>query len=85
MLNVGIVGYGFMGRTHAACYQALDATEIAAVADLDSARRSMPAEAIRCPVFEDVNAMLEAARVDIVDVCSATGAHEGHILVFCNI
>ena len=80
MLKVGIVGYGFMGRTHATCYQALDGVEIAAVADLDPARRSLAAEAIGCAVFKDADAMLENARVDIVDVCSATGAHEGHIL-----
>jgi predicted dehydrogenase len=80
MLKVGIVGYGFMGRTHATCYQALDGVEIAAVVDLDQARRSLAAEAIGCAVFEDVDAMLEATPVDIVDVCSATGAHEEHML-----
>jgi predicted dehydrogenase len=79
-LKVGIVGYGFMGRTHAACYAALDDVEIAAVVDLDQGRRSMAVEAIGCAVFEDADAMLEATRVDIVDVCSATGAHEGHVL-----
>jgi predicted dehydrogenase len=80
MLKIGIVGYGFMGRTHATCYQALDGVEITAVVDLDPARRSLAAEAMSCAVFKDVDAMLEAARVDIVDVCSPTGAHEGHIL-----
>ena len=69
-----------MGRTHATCYQVLDGVEIAAVVDLDPARRSLTAEAVGCAVFEDVDAMLEAAPVDIVDVCSATGAHEGHML-----
>jgi predicted dehydrogenase len=80
MLKVGIVGYGFMGRMHAACYDALDDVEIKAVVDAVPAKRSMAAEARGCAVFENSAAMLEGADMDIVDVCSCTGAHEEHIL-----
>lgn len=80
MLKVGIVGYGFMGQTHAACYDALDGVEITGVVAADAARRSRAAEERGCAVFETADAMLVGADVDIVDVCSCTGAHEEHIL-----
>ena len=78
MLRVGLVGYGFMGHMHADCYAASGDAKIAAVADIQDMKRDEAAAALGCPVFDSLDALLDSADVDIIDICLPTGLHGSH-------
>lgn len=74
MTRIGIVGTGFMARTHAERYQEMDATvsAVAAPSGPDSfiEERGLDAEA-----YENATALCEAATVDAIDLCTPTDTH----------
>lgn len=80
MIRVGIVGGGFMGKMHAQVYAALPDAELVAVAD----RRSAVADALAAPhganVYPDLDALLAAESVDVVDICLPTYLHAEHAI-----
>ncbi len=75
MVKVGIVGLGFMGKTHAQAYSLLPNAQISAVADRDKARRSEAASQYGCRAYATVEQMLAHGDVDTVDVCLPTNLH----------
>lgn len=76
MIKVGLVGYGFMGHMHTQCYEASGDAEIAAVADVEQEKRDEAAAKFGCPTFANVDDMLAACGIDLVDVCTPTYLHE---------
>ena len=83
-IRIGLIGYGGIGRAHAAAYRAIpfhyglsaDSIEIAGVATrrLESARRA--AEEIGCAFFtDDYRELLRRADVDAVDICTPNNSH----------
>ena len=60
MVNVAIVGAGFMGKTHLTAYQAMKNVKVTAVCDLGEAAGKALAEASSCPWYADGEAMLAA-------------------------
>ena len=76
MLKVGLVGYGFMGHMHAQCYVATGDASIAALADVDPAKRAEAREKYGCETFENIGDMLNSMELDIVDICVPTYLHE---------
>jgi predicted dehydrogenase len=74
-MRVGIVGTGFMGRTHAAGWAQTEATLTAFVAKTPAADL---AERYRAHIFSDIEAML--AEVDVVDICTPTDLHHQMVL-----
>ncbi len=79
MLSVGLVGYGFMGGMHSQCYRAGGDAKIAAVVDIEPDRRGRAEEALGCPAYADIDSMLNATEVDIIDVCTPTYLHPEHV------
>ncbi|PWK54681.1 Gfo/Idh/MocA family protein [Silicimonas algicola] len=74
-LKVGIVGSG-IGASHAMAYNALpDLYEIAALCDIDPARRAELAENERIPRQVDSLDALFDLDLDIVDICTPSGLH----------
>ena len=80
MIRVGLVGYGFMGKMHSACYGASGKAKVAAVADIQETRRKEAAEKLGCATFDSIGAMLGGCELDAVDVCTPTYLHEPHVL-----
>lgn len=80
MIRVGIIGCGFMGGTHAACYEALrpQGVEIAAVADVRKEVGEALARRYGAQLYPDGMALIEGAQVDVVDVCLPTHLHVEH-------
>jgi predicted dehydrogenase len=79
-LRVGIVGAG-IGASHAEGYQALpDLYEVAALCDIDAARRAEVAARFGIPGqdarFED----LLARDLDLVDICTPSGLHQAQAI-----
>lgn len=80
MIKIGLIGYGFMGKMHAECYAASGKGQVVALADVESERRDQAAEKWGCRAFESIEAMLDGAEVDAVDICTPTYLHEEHAL-----
>ncbi len=79
MIKVGLVGYGFMGHMHAQCYGAAGA-RVAAVADVEPDRRGEAEDKLKCRAFASLAGLLQAAEVDLVDICTPTYLHEELVL-----
>ncbi len=75
-IRTAILGYGRSGSTmHAGPVEKNPAFEMAAVCDIDPARRDQAAARFRCPVYADYHAMLREARPDLVCVITRTDQH----------
>jgi predicted dehydrogenase len=72
-LKVGLVGTGFMGRSHANCWSDLPGAELVAIADPTPDSRDKCAGTPQ--KFERWQDLLANADVDIVDVCTPTPWH----------
>jgi len=85
MLRVGLVGCGFMGRHHALAYRAVAgrlqaeqpaaAPALVAVCDADPARAAAVAAEVGATPYTDLDAMLAAEHLDLVDVVTPDFAH----------
>ena len=76
-MRVGIVGTGFMGRTHAAAWAATDAT-ISGFLSKDAASAGELAAQYQGQIYKDLPALIAA--VDVVDVCAPTHRHHEMVL-----
>ncbi len=70
-LRVGLVGAGFIGRTHLAAWKS-EGTEVV-VFDVDPARSAALAEAFGASVEPNIEALFAAT--DVVDICTPTHLH----------
>ena len=88
MIRVGIVGFGFMGRTHLECYRANDACEVTTVVTRDPLRRQgKPVGLGNLPVgtnpldvrgleFRDHwQDLVNDTSIDLIDICAPTDLH----------
>lgn len=74
MTKIGLIGCGFMGSMHAACYKALNAN-VAAVADIREEKAAKVAKDFNAEIYSDAKSLIENADVDTVDVCLPTYLH----------
>ena len=79
MIKVGLIGCGFMGGMHAACYAALAPLDVKVVAVADvrpefAAKLAGEDTAIYATGME----LIEKADVDVVDICLPTHLHTAH-------
>lgn len=83
MIKIGLIGTGFMGGTHAACYEALLETggfKVTAVADLDTEKARKYAGKFGAEVFKTGIDLIEKGDVNTVDICVPTYLHASHAL-----
>ena len=77
MIRVGLLGCGFMGNMHAACYAALAdlGVKLTAVSDqaLDAAQAL--AEKTGAAAWDDAAALVQSDAVDVIDICLPTFLH----------
>ena len=61
MLKIGLVGVGFMGRTHAECYKTLEPSgvKITAVSDLIPGNAEKLSEDTGAEIYQDGMALIE--------------------------
>lgn len=75
-IRAAILGYGRNGSTmHAGPVASNPDFELAAVCDIDPARRELAAGRHACPVYEDYREMLERERLDLVCVITRSDQH----------
>ncbi|MGC8971078.1 MAG: Gfo/Idh/MocA family protein [bacterium] len=74
MLNIGVIGYGFIGRIHTQHYMNNENVDSVIVADpLETNRKS--AEKIGLRTYEDFEYMLNSKRLDAVSICTPHNTH----------
>jgi predicted dehydrogenase len=76
MTGIALLGAGFMGATHAACYDALaDRADVRVVCGLETDQVRELAERLGAQATDDVQTALAVAGVEAVDVCLPTPLH----------
>lgn len=79
MLKVGLIGCGFMGGMHAACYKEIDGAQLVAVADVRAEKAEEMSKKYGVSEIYNTGAeLIEKADVDIVDICLPTFLHTAH-------
>lgn len=74
-LKVAVVGLGYFSQFHLASWQAIERTRLAGIMDIDEARSRQIATAHKCESFASLNALLDQARPDILDIVTPPGTH----------
>ena len=82
MLNISLVGAGFIGRVHARCIAANAATRLAAVYDLDEPAASALAARHGARVARSIGEITGSDETDAVVIASSTNSH-GEIARAC--
>jgi len=94
-IGIGLIGLGFMGSTHFRIYEAMENAKIAALADVDPAKRggdiskvvgnigsadnSQPLNLDGVHVYESGYDLIRDPAVEIVDICCPTPDHADFI------
>ncbi len=79
MLKIGLIGCGFMGGMHAACYKVIDGAKVVALADVREEKAAALADE-NVEVYKDGMSLIENADVDMVDICLPTYLHTEHAI-----
>jgi len=77
MQRIAIVGFKFMGATHAQIYRHLSDAELVAVVDRnpDRATGILRKLGFDLPVYSSLETLLKEKEVDVIDICSPTHVH----------
>lgn len=81
MLKVGLIGCGFMGGMHSACYKEIDGVKVVAVADVRKEKAEEIAKVHGAKIFSTGEQLIENADVDIIDICLPTFLHTHHAVM----
>ena len=81
MIKVGIVGAGFMGRTHADGYKLLSNARVEGVADVDEHTGDKFARDYGCQYYKDAEELIKREDIDIIDICLPTFLHEKYAVM----
>lgn len=92
MIKVGLIGVGFMGGTHALCYESLLGKEdfkVTAVADKDPERARKAAQKFGAKIFSSGEELINSGEANTVDICLPTYMHAEHAIMAmekgCNV
>jgi len=84
VVRVGIVGLG-QGRSHLTAFQALEGSEVVAVADLDPALREQVARQREiAKQYASLDALLEDDQIDLVVIATPDHLHGQHVIQALN-
>ena len=78
MIKVGLIGCGFMGGMHSACYAALAGLGVKVTAVADVRRDYAEKLAGDAEIYATGMELIEKADVDVVDICLPTHLHAAH-------
>lgn len=76
MVQLGIVGAGFMAETHADRYGSIPNANVAAVASPNTASDFVSEQGLDATAYSDTGEMYEQEELDAVDICTPTHTHE---------
>lgn len=76
MVQLGIVGAGFMAETHALSYDSIPNANIAAIASPNTASEFVRDQGLDARTYSDAEEMYANESLDAVDICTPTHTHE---------
>lgn len=80
MMKLGIIGTGFMAKTHADAYKKLVGVEIVGFTGVNVERGRKVAQEYGSEFFPSIEAMLARKEIQIIDVCTPTDLHERFVI-----
>lgn len=78
MIKIGLIGCGFMGGMHSACYASFDNAKVVAVADVRQDKAQEIAKKHNAQIFSTGEELIQSADVDVIDICLPTYMHTSH-------
>lgn len=81
MLNVAIIGAGYIGLSHATAVLNSDKVNLVAIAEKNEVNGKKAADDYKCKWYADAEEMLQKENIDIVDICLPTFLHEEYALL----
>jgi len=80
MVNVAILGAGFMGKVHAECYSNLSKAKLVAVADIDQKKADELAKKYNACSISQPNKVIEDENIHLIDICLPTFLHKEYAI-----
>ncbi len=80
MLNIGVIGVGYLGQHHARIYSGLEGVRLVGVVDIDMGRAEEIAKKYGCNAYTDYREILD--KVDALSIVTPTISHY-HIAMDC--
>jgi predicted dehydrogenase len=84
MPGFGIIGCGMIANFHAQAIAEIPAAEVVACFDMVPAAADRFAGEMGCQAYHDLDAMLADGRVDVVTICTPSGAHRDPAVAAAN-
>ncbi len=78
MLKVGLIGCGFMGGMHSACYNVIEGAKVVAVADVRPEKAEKIGKIHGAEIYATGDELIANADIDAVDICLPTYLHTAH-------
>lgn len=80
-VRFGIIGFGHIGKRHAAMVEGHEMGEVAAVVEPLDDRRADAEKTHGCPVFSSMTELFASdVKVDVVNICTPNGVHSQNAL-----
>ncbi len=81
MIKIGLVGCGFMGGMHSACYDVIEGAQVVAVADVRPEKAEEVAKVHNAEIYSTGEELIANADVDVIDICLPTYLHTQHAVL----
>lgn len=79
MVNVAIVGAGFIAKVHAEAYKKISNAKIVSISDASEEKGSLFANQYGCKYYLNFEEMIGNEEIDVVDICLPTFLHKEYI------
>jgi UDP-N-acetylglucosamine 3-dehydrogenase len=81
MIHVGVIGTGFMAKTHLDAYQKMKDVRIMAVTAVNEEKGKALAQSYECEFISTAEEMMARKDVHMIDVCTPTFVHEKLVIM----
>lgn len=81
MIKIGLIGCGFMGGMHSACYDVIEGAQVVAVADVRREKAEEIAKVHNAEIYATGEQLIADADVDVIDICLPTYLHTEHAVL----
>ncbi|MBU4509543.1 Gfo/Idh/MocA family oxidoreductase, partial [bacterium] len=76
MIKIGIIGCGFMGKTHANCYRTLQNVKVVGAYDIRPDKVMEIANLTGARIFTNVNELINNKEIDAISILLPTHLHK---------
>lgn len=84
MKNIGLVGLGFIGKTHLQAYEHIANAEVTAICTRNSSATQELTSSNKISIVANYDDLLVNSEIDIIDICLPTYLHEEYIIKAVN-